>query len=108
MLLCWINTVGLMRGQGLLLIGLLVAGLVFYPLTAISRKAGAPGSRTGAPITSAFNELTCGSTSECHVNSDGGPGQVFIEARDGDRAGGEDLDLYPGDERVTLELTVVD
>ncbi len=67
-----------MRGKGLLLTVLLVAALVLYPLTAISRKAGAPGSRTGAPITSTFNELTCGSTSECHVNSDGGPGQVLL------------------------------
>ena len=69
-----------MRGKGLLLTVLLVAGLVFYPLTAISRKGGAPGSRTGAPITSTLNEATCGSTSNCHVNSDGGSGQVMIEA----------------------------
>ena len=69
-----------MRGKGLLLIVLLVTGLVLYPLTATSRKAGAPGSRTGAPITSTFNEATCGSSSNCHVNSDGGSGQVLIEA----------------------------
>jgi hypothetical protein len=59
---------------------LLVVGLVVYPLAARSQLGGAPGSRTGAPITSTFNELTCGSTSECHVNSDGGPGQVLIDA----------------------------
>lgn len=69
-----------MRGKGLLLTALLVAGLVLYPLTARSRLGGAPASRTGAPISSAFNELTCGSTNQCHVNSDGGPGQVLIEA----------------------------
>ena len=69
-----------MHGTGLLLAAVLVAGLVLYPLTANSRKGGAPGSRTGAPITSTLNEATCGSTSNCHVNSDGGSGQVLIEA----------------------------
>ena len=70
-----------MRGKGLLLTVLLVIGLALYPLVAISRIGGSPGSRTGAPITSSLNEQTCTIT-ECHddgeVNS--GSGSVTIEA----------------------------
>ena len=60
---------------------LLVIGLVLYPMVADSRIGGSPGSRTGAPISNnGLNEATCGSTSNCHVNSEGGPGQVVIVA----------------------------
>ncbi len=71
-----------MRGKGILLTVLLVAGLVLYPLAASSQLGGARGSSTGAPVTSRFNESTCGAAGTCHndaeVNS--GPGQVLIEA----------------------------
>ena len=71
-----------MRGKGILLTVLLVAGLVLYPLAASSQLGGARGSSTGAPVTSNFNESTCGAAGTCHndaeVNS--GPGQVLIEA----------------------------
>lgn len=70
-----------MRGTGVWILVLLGAGLMIgYPITADSRIGGSPASRTGAPITNTFPESTCGSTSDCHVNSDGGPGQVVIEA----------------------------
>ncbi len=70
-----------MRGKGLLLTVLLVAGLVLYPLAARSQLGGARGSSTGAPITSTFNETTC-STTTCHndAEANSGPGQVLIEA----------------------------
>ena len=75
-----INTVRLMRGKVVLLL-LLVAGLVLFPLAALSNIGGARGSNTGAPITSLFNEDTC-TSSDCHADAtvNGGAGQVLIEA----------------------------
>ncbi len=69
-----------MRGKGVLLI-LLVASLVLYPLVASSNIGGARGSSTGAPITSLFNEQTC-TTTDCHDDgtANTGSGQVLIEA----------------------------
>ena len=71
-----------MRGKGLLLTVLLVAGLVLYPLAASSQLRGARGSSTGAPITSSFNETTCSAAGTCHndAEANSGPGQVLIEA----------------------------
>ena len=75
-----INKVPSMRGQGVLLL-LLVASLVLFPLVASSNIGGARGSNTGAPITSLFNEQTC-TSADCHEDAtvDSGPGQVLIEA----------------------------
>ena len=69
-----------MRGKGLLLTVLLVAGLVLYPLAARSQLGGARGSSTGAPITSTFNETTCSAAGTCHndAEANSGPGRVLI------------------------------
>ena len=69
-----------MRGKRLWMIVPFVAALVLYPLAAASQLRGARGSSTGAPITDDFPEDTCGSSSQCHTNSEGGPGRVVIEA----------------------------
>lgn len=69
-----------MRGTGIWMTILLVAGIICYPRTADSRIGGSPVSRTGAPITNSLFESTCGNTSDCHLNSEGGPGSLAIEA----------------------------
>lgn len=67
---------------------LLIAGLLFWslalsPLVAVSHKIGAPGSSTGAPISSTLTERTCTSVG-CHddgaVNTGSGSVQIMAPA----------------------------
>ena len=72
-----------------------LALVVLVPLTALSRRSGAPPSSTGALITSTLREATC-SQSSCHegAGDNTGAGRVLIEA----------VDQYTPDQ--TLRITI--
>ena len=63
-----------------LITGLLLWSLMLSPLAAVSHKIGAPGSSTGAPISSTLTERTCTSAG-CHddgaVNTGSGSVQII-------------------------------